>query len=271
VAWCLQLSCIIGFFLKHRKLTVAAAGYLRRMNRLLLLLLVGVVPFTVSAQTPDSSATAAPAAWPAPAPALTLLFSPLATLDFNTSTLLFGAEYRINSRVGVTVEYGTRFRLLQITSLGLTDNKNDFRYYKLKAEARYYLPPLAKHPHQDMYVGLQAFYIPQTYTRYKSNYVINDIHIGYERALVDKMVAGLAVNAGFIWYYKHNWQLEVGGGLGLRYISIKYQTENERPEPNVNNYQLNMFNQTEKPGSTPDFHIGVICKVGYRINFSSKK
>ncbi|WP_198172466.1 DUF3575 domain-containing protein [Hymenobacter ginkgonis] len=192
-------------------------------------------------------------------------FSPLATLDPNTSTLLFGVEYRLSQRIGVAAEYGARFRPLQLTGFGLTKNKNDYHYYKIKAEVRYYLPPIDKHPHQEIYMALQPFFVPQTYTRYNDNYVVNDIHIGYDRADVKKTVTGLDFKLGFIWHYGPSWQLEVGGGLGIRHVSVAYQTDREFLEQRANQFQVNMFNQSEKPGSGLDFDVATVCKVGYRF------
>lgn len=243
------------------------------MNQLLLAL-VALFPLRTLAQPSHPAADTLPAKVPLPplvVPALILNFSPLATLDPNTSTLLFGAEYRFSHSLAFALEYGVRFRLFQLTGFGLTDNKNDFQYHKVKADVRYYLPRLENHPRQEIYVALQSFYVPQTYTRYKSNYVINDIHIGYNQADVDKNVVGTNVKVGFVWHHGPSWQLEVGGGLGIRYVKIAYQTDREFKEPNANNYQINMFNQSEKPGSAFDFDVAALCKIGYRIPLKRTK
>lgn len=243
------------------------------MKQLLPALIV-LLPLRVLAQSPTAAADTIPVYPPLPplvVPALTLNFSPLATLDPNTSTLLFGAEYRVGEHLALGLEYGTRFRALQITGFGLTNNKNDFQYYKVKADVRYYLPRIGKHPRQEIYVALQPFYVPQTYTRYNSNYAVNDIHIGYGRADVTKKVTGADVKVVFVWHHGPNWQLEMGGGFGIRHVDIAYRTDREFKEPNANNYQVNMFNQSEKPGSAFDFDMAAVFKVGYRISLKGKQ
>lgn len=135
----------------------------------------------------------------------------------------------------------------------------------MKADVRYYLPRIDKHPRQEIYVAFQPFYVPQTYTRYHSNYFVNNRHIGYDRADVNKKATGVDVKLGFVWHYGPNWQLEAGGGFGLRHIDIVYRTDREFNEFNANNYQLNMFNQAEKPGSAFDFDLAAVFKIGYRI------
>jgi hypothetical protein len=236
--------------------------------------LIALLPFKVLAQPAAPATEPVPATRPLPplvVPALTLNFSPFATLDPNTSTLLFGAEYRYSEHMAVALEYGVKFREFQLTGFGLTDNKNDYQYYKVKADVRYYLPRIAKHPRQEIYVALQPFYVPQTYTRYNSNYVINDIHIGYDKADIVKNVTGTVLKLGFVWHHGPSWQLEMGGGFGVRYVDILYRTNREFTEPNANNYQINMFNQSEKPGSSFDFDMAAVVKIGYRISLTGNK
>lgn len=100
-------------------------GYMKQLLPALIILL----PLNVLAQSSAPATDTTPATVllpPLVVPALTLNFSPLATLDPNTSTLLLGAEYRFSQHLAFALEYGVRFRTFQLTGFGLTDNKNDF-------------------------------------------------------------------------------------------------------------------------------------------------
>lgn len=201
------------------------------------------------------------------APALTLKFSPLATLDPIASTLLVGAEYRLTPRYGVEASYGRQFDDFQLVTLGLTKGRFDYQYSKYKLELRRYLQSRTRNPNRETYFAIQGAFMPQRYTRYGNNFYRNGRYVTYDRAFVEKDVAVLGMKAGALWHLRTHWLLEAGLGLGLRYVDTRYDMLNERRLNNGGESQANYFNQIEKPSTVGTIDIELVFKVGYLLRF----
>ena len=201
------------------------------------------------------------------APGLALKFSPLATQDPITSSLLLGVEYRISPRFGVEASYGQQFTALRITTLGLLYRRNDYEYQKFKLEMRRYLAPRTKNPNQETYIAVQAFFTPQRYTRYGDNYYHDGAYYTYDRNFVNKDISGITLKVGSVWHVWSNWLLEGGLGLGGRYVLTQYNMLNERRAINFSSTQVTPFNQIEVPGSKASIDVELVFKVGYVFPF----
>lgn len=201
---------------------------------------------------------------------LVLKWSPLATQDPIASTILLGLEYRLSPKYGVEASYGAQFSDLRLTTLGLIDRRHDYKYQKFKLEMRRYLEPRTKNPNQETYVGLQAFAIPQRYTRYGDNFYRDGRYVTYDRALVEKDIIGLTFKVGSQWHLAKHWQLEVGGGFGARYVDVRYDMSRQRKVNEAGKSQSNIFNQIESPGTRVNLDAELVFKVGYAILGGSK-
>jgi Protein of unknown function (DUF3575) len=204
-------------------------------------------------------------------PTLTLKLAPLAVLDPTTPCLLVGAEYRPTDRLGVEVQYGGQFMPLQLTGFGLTENRRDFRYHKIKVELRRYLEVDDAHPRRQTIFALQPFFIPQQYVRGKGYFHDGRQYIGYDEARVEKNIIGLAAKVGMVWNLGSHWQLEATTGLGGRYMNVKFWTVNRRIASEMGTFAGNMFNQIERPGEVINIHVEANVKVGYVLRLPGRR
>jgi hypothetical protein len=204
------------------------------------------------------------------APAVALRISPLAALDPITSTLLYSAEYRFSPHIGLEASYGQQFSRLRLTTLGLIDGRYDYTYSKYKLELRRYLEPRTRNPNQETYVAFQSFFIPQRYTRYGQNFYSKGQDVTYDRAFVEKDVLGIGVKVGSQWHVHTHWLIDVGLGLGGRYVDTRYTMLNQRRAIDVAKSQANIFNQIEKPGTRGAIDFELVFKVGYSLPFHHK-
>ena len=204
------------------------------------------------------------------APALALKFSPLTTQDPIAPTLLVGVEYRLTPHYGVEASYGRQFDDLQLTTLGLTKGRFDYRYSKYRLELRRYLQPRTRNPNQETYFAVQGLFLPQRYTRYGNNFYRNGRYVTYDRAFVEKDVAVLGVKAGSLWHLRTHWLVEAGVGVGLRYVDTRYDMLNVRKLNNGSEAQANYFNQIEKPGTIGTLDVELVFKVGYLFLFNRR-
>ncbi len=201
------------------------------------------------------------------APALALKFSPLATQDPMASTLLGGIEYRVSPRFGVEASYGHQYTALRLSTLGLIDGRNDYKYSKFKLELRRYLEPRTKNPNQETFFSLQTFVTPQRYTRYGNNFYRYGRYVTYDRAFVEKDIAGFNLKLGSQWHVYTNWLIETAIGVGARYVDTRYDMLNERKASELGKSQSNMFNQIEKPGTKANIDFELAFKIGYILPF----
>jgi hypothetical protein len=202
--------------------------------------------------------------------AVALKFSPLAAFDPTTSNLQAAAEWRFSPRYAIEVAYGAPFSALRIGGHDLLANRSDYKYRKYKVEFRRYLRADSAQPNRNIVLALQPFYIPQSYVRYNGFYQREGAFTGYDKAVVEKNVMGLAFKLGCVWRYGQHWLVEANGGVGARYMNVKYEMENPRPPANVTVRQANMFNQAERPGWLVNMHMEFGVKVGYMLELGRK-
>ena len=205
------------------------------------------------------------------APALALKFSPLATQDPIASTLMLGVEYRLSPQYGVEASYGHQFSALRVTTMGLIDNRQDYEYRKFKLELRRYLLPRTKNPNQETYLAVQTFFTPLRYTRYDGNFYRVNRYVAYDRAYVQRDVAGIGLKIGSLWHLRNHWLVEAGLGAGGRYVDVRYDMLNEHRLVNNKDSQANFFNQIERPGTNVTIDVELVFKVGYILGLNRSK
>lgn len=221
-------------------------------------LLVGGLTLSTSllAQTPP------PAAQPALHPERLLLkLAPLTLLDPSTSALMLGLEFRPVPRLGIEVDYGFRFRPVQL--LDWNQNKENLRYQKFKLESRYYIPRTER---TQWYVAAEVFYVPQRYDLQRGTYERGDERRAYDRAHIEREVRGAALKAGQIRRLGQRFWLDMALGLGVRQREVRYETQNERTaDPLFDAPNQNFLAATPDPGRRTRPAPAAALRLGYTL------
>jgi len=188
---------------------------------------------------------------------LAVKFSPLALLDPTCSTLMLGAEYRPRPRLGIELAYGLQYGDLQLGSWH--KGQQELRYHKFRGELRYYLRSGTR---LEQLLAAEAFFVPQRYTI--SSYHVGETNYNFDPAQVQRDVAGLALNYGLLWHVGNRWQLEANAGLGLRYVSVSFDVQNQRASSRGGTYE-GLFERSDAPGTSLGPHVTARIKVGYEL------
>jgi Protein of unknown function (DUF3575) len=221
------------------------------------LLTIGLIlSYSVVAQVP-----ALPAPQPLHPERLLLKLAPLTLFDPSTSALMLGLEFRPVPRVGIEVDYGFRFRPLQLFSWN--QNKENLRYQKFKLEGRYYIP---RSERTQWYVAAEAFYVPQQYDLQRGTYERGDERRAYDRAHIEREVRGAALKAGQIRRLGQRFWLDMALGLGVRMREVRYQTQNERTaDPLFDAPNQNFLATTPNPGRRTRLAPAAALRLGYTL------
>lgn len=198
---------------------------------------------------------------PQPTDRLLLKIAPLTLFDPSTSALLLGAEFRPVPRVGLELDYGFRFTPLHLFNWNI--KKENMRYQKFKAEARFYFPRTEQ---KQWYVAAEGFYVPEEYDLGKGNFYRNAEFRAYERAHIEKTIQGGALKAGMMRRLGQRFWLDAALGLGFRRIETEYTTQNERP----GNYlydapEQNFLSKTPDPGVQRKVHPALALRLAYTL------
>lgn len=146
---------------------------------------------------------------------LILKYSPLSILPAPASEIRFGAEYVVNGRIGIGLDYGYVLHSLNIQGYKSGDG------FALHPGLRAYL---GNRPNMHFYCGVEGFYRHETFGSGNFDYIRN--HSLYQRAYEDageKTVYGIDTHGGFVLSVGPHFRLEMGGGIGIK--EVKYARE----------------------------------------------
>lgn len=196
---------------------------------------------------------------------LQVRFAPLGIIDPNTAAIQPGLQYLYNQKIGFSVEYGFPFRAISL--FNLNHDKEDFTYYKIRSELKYFwLGRIAKavekkvHP----YLALEGFYIPQTYRKENDWFERGDVQFHYETSTIQKDVLGSAAKIGFETRFRSGFVLDVFGGVGIRNVSIRHQASGLRDiGPHMEDEWVRSKDRNERDHIF--FHMALGVKIGYTL------
>jgi hypothetical protein len=168
-----------------------------------------------------------------------LKYAPLSILDPNLTTLQFGLEYYLSDKYSIQIEYGQKIPFSDSASLRSSfKGGNGFR---IKTETHYHFT--------SNYVGLELFYWQNNYSSYDA--LLDTVLNRTERFdyKVKKQALGAALKYGFMIKVFKRVDLEIYGGVGLKYFFIS------NPDRNINRPNCILpkhFYEWFGPASFPD-------------------
>ncbi|RYD83467.1 MAG: hypothetical protein EOP53_00780 [Sphingobacteriales bacterium] len=153
---------------------------------------------------------------------LIIKFAPLALFDPNRSVIQSGLEYKPLQWLGLQLDYGLKFTPLQ--ALAWTNGRENFRYYTLRAETRFYIYNLDE---TNFYLATEAFYLPHKYRLYDQFVERNGVEYRYDYADIEMKIIGGAIKTGFVVPVISKLNVDLYFGFGLRQRNIKHKTHEE--------------------------------------------
>ncbi len=186
--------------------------------------------------------------------------APLSLIDPFTPCIQLGLEFKPTSRLGLQMEYGYSFEpLARLVYKKNTWSERQEKYYKLRAEVRYYF--IANYTLQP-YIALESFWIPHTYRKHNNWFVRGNQEYQYDYADIRKNVWGGCAKVGMQRLLSRRWILDVYTGLGARRVAIRYTPYNEH---------LPAFRLWEEAFTPGDRYEGVVGRLhlslGFRIGY----
>lgn len=151
---------------------------------------------------------------------LQVRLAPLNLADPWTGVIQVGVQKRFTERIAVGLDYGLKCRL---ATRYRNEEREDYRYYKAKAELKYYLF-LRRYNYTNFkrpYLAVQAFYFPQHYRKYNDWLVTPGWDYRYEYSDIDRMVSVASLLAGGE-VLRNKVVLDFYFGGGVRRINIRH-------------------------------------------------
>lgn len=188
---------------------------------------------------------------------------PFTLLDFSPR-LRLGAEYRINQRFACALDCGFGNNDLNGWVLRETIWKNDYSFFEVRPELKYYFP----RPDEitEFYVATELFFI-------KTGSILNNGYyhpedqsfiVYYDKATFSKQKAGLHFKGGFTLSFSR-FDFDFYGGMGIAYRNIDYSHE-INPSPEEDPVFEEWFGHAYKyEGGVVLPHITVGCKLGINL------
>jgi len=120
---------------------------------------------------------------------------------------------------------------------------------------------------EDLYLAGEYFTVLNNYTKLNDQYVISGRVLNFDSARISRSIHGVRLKFG----WTKSWGpigLETYTGIGVRRLTVQYETVNEQVSTTGSNFEEYFFRIDEEPGSRikPDFNGGF--KVFYLINFN---
>lgn len=178
----------------------------------------------------------------------------LSLIDPETPTLQPGIEVKFNNRLSGEFSVGL--------PLGYGSEESDstyFRFYKLKAELRYF--PFER---RAVYFASELSYVSRERDEFGGIFVGKDREIyGYDYAQIDKSIFALAFKAGAVLPFRKNsrWLMDFFMGAGPRFANTEIKAVNIKPD-----HPGWMFWNRDKEGSSAGLHLTMGFKIS-RILF----
>lgn len=151
---------------------------------------------------------------------LQVRLAPLNLADPWTGVIQVGVQKRFTERIAASLDYGLRCR---VASRYRNQEREDYRYYKAKAELKYYLF-LRRYNYTNFshpYLAMQAFYFPQHYRKYNDWLVTPGKDYRYEYSDIDRIVSVASLLAGGE-VVRDQMVLDFYFGGGVRRINIRH-------------------------------------------------
>ena len=121
--------------------------------------------------------------------------APLNLADPWTGVIQVGVQKRFTERLAASLNYGLRCR---VASRYQNEEREHYRYYKAKAELKYFLF-LRRYNYTNFshpYLAVQAFYFPQHYRKYNEWLLTTGKDYRYEYSDIDRIVSVASLLAG---------------------------------------------------------------------------
>lgn len=161
-------------------------------------------------------------------PVLSAKVSPLSVLDPLTSTFAASLTFRPVPRLGLHFEYGWQYESLKLIDRNATSGLINDRYYELRPEIQYFISFWKK---QEIYLALEGFYIPHTFSLKHSYIRINYQDIRFDAADGNRFTHGLVLKGGVQFVINEYFLLEAFSGFGYRRREINiYNLVNPRED-----------------------------------------
>lgn len=151
---------------------------------------------------------------------LLLKFSPLALVDeVSFPTIMAGVEYRISNKMSWYNEAGIKYRNSTFDAADSSFVKPGG--FKIKSELRYYFNNKASFSFEGRYFAAAVFFTADRHNTGVDWHIINDTTVQADVFGVNRKTAGLNLLYGNQVPLSKKWLLDVYGGLGVRYRSIR--------------------------------------------------
>jgi hypothetical protein len=127
---------------------------------------------------------------------LQLSIAPLNLFDPVTGVIQIGIEKRLSQKIGVSLDYGLKAN--PFSFYHLKHSRNNYRYYKAKAELKYFIKVKAtgRSVISNPYLSIQGFYFPHQY-RKDSNWIVEGgKSYQYDYSNIDRKVVVASILLG---------------------------------------------------------------------------
>lgn len=187
--------------------------------------------------------------------------TPLNLIEPITPTLEFAAEVQIDNRLALEAKYGFQFE--KFSFFGKNGRLNE-KYFEAKFALKYKLRSKRSRRGSSSYIGLEYFLVSHKYDKSNSWLIKDGTAFAYSAATINRLVNGLRVKIEIMFFENNNWLISFYTGLGVRQITLDYDTVGESAMFSIPFTEFEWFSD-RKVGVEikPDFIFGF--KISYRI------